>query len=170
MLRLTLRITDLGNVPASWARSFPGRLGGSLVVSLAGSLAIATGAWANTPIPGRATETHFNFVSANHTTISIFPPFRALLDRPNHTDRNPDSHGRNYVYSFYQPQGTVEVVVEQAGDRILLVDRSPVRGRKLKKRGQVVAAYQTIGLPSRVFPGLVGLRKIPPETVPNSPP
>jgi len=60
------------------------------------------------------------------------------------------------------------VVVERRGDRILLVDRTEVRGRKLKKKGKVVAAYQVVGLPSRVFPGMTGLRQIPADTVQSS--
>ncbi|MDX2231954.1 MAG: hypothetical protein NW220_20130 [Leptolyngbyaceae cyanobacterium bins.349] len=82
-------------------------------------------------------------------------------------DDDNEGFGRNVVYYVYAPQRqATEVVIERRGDRILVVDRTPVRGRKLRKRGQVVSAYQVVGLPSRVFPGMTGLRQIPPEQVP----
>lgn len=110
----------------------------------------------------------------NTTSINIFPAYRNLLieneDSTNiNTNTNDANAGysRNVVYYVYAPsQPTTEVVIERQGDRILLVDRTEVRGRKLKKRGQVISAYQVVGLPSRVFPGLTGLRQIPAEQVP----
>jgi hypothetical protein len=109
----------------------------------------------------------------NTTSITIFPVYRNLLvenaDNDN-THANTDANGgysSNVVYDIYATwQQPTEVVIERQGDRILLVDRTQVQGRKLNKRGQAVAAYQVVGLPSRVFPGLTGLRQIPAEQVP----
>ncbi len=130
------------------------------------------------PLPaGGSTTTTTTTTSAvftttvfNTTSINIFPGYRSfLIERSREDDDDDDNQGysRNFVYYIYTPRGgATEVVIERQGDRILVVDRTAVRGRKLKKRGQVVAAYQVIGLPSRVFPGLTGLRQLPPEQVP----
>ncbi len=127
-----------------------------------GSFAIASVAQADSP------TTVFNT-----TSINIFPAYHNLLienqDNRNIND-NRDANGgysSNIIYYLYVPRKQpTEVVIERQGDRILLVDRTQVQGRKLNKRGQVVAAYQGVGLPSRVFPGLMGLRQIPAEQVP----
>jgi len=109
----------------------------------------------------------------NTTSINIFPAYRNLLieqesdDDDDDDDDDNEGYGSNVVYYVYgQRTQATEVVIERQGDRILVVDRTPVRGRKLKKRGQVISAYQVVGLPSRVFPGLTGLRQIPAEQVP----
>jgi hypothetical protein len=100
----------------------------------------------------------------NNAAIVIFPPYQELLSPVT----GADSPGRSVVYQVYPlGQPSLEVVIEQNGDRILLVDRTLTQERKLKKRGQVMAAYETVGLPSRVFPGLTGIQRIPPETVRN---
>ncbi len=107
----------------------------------------------------------------NNSSITIFPGYRNLLTvtrGENDDDDDNRNYGRNTTYYVYQQRGTTEVVVERRGDRILLVDRTEVRGRKLKKKGKVVAAYQVVGLPSRVFPGMTGLRQIPADTVQSS--
>lgn len=91
-------------------------------------------------------------------------------DNDDGDDDDDRAYGRNYVYYIYQQRGPVEVVVEQDDDdRILVVERTQVRGRKLKQRGRVLSAYQVVGMPSRVFPGLVGLRQIAPEAVQSTP-
>jgi hypothetical protein len=106
----------------------------------------------------------------NTASINIFPAYRNLLvEWGGDDDDGTEGFGRNVVYYVYGQRGAItEVVIERQGDLILVVDRTPVGRRKLKKRGQVVAAYQVIGLPSRVFPGLTGLRQIPPEQVPTA--
>lgn len=69
-------------------------------------------------------------------------------------------------FTLYSPKvAPVQLVTEQVGDRILLVERERGRGLALGRRNRVVAAYTVIGLPSRVFPGLVGLRQISTEEV-----
>ncbi len=120
-----------------------------------------------------STSTTSNFVFSttvfNTSSITIFPGYRNLIigNRVDDDDDDNEGFGRNVVYYVYVPRREVtEVVLERQGDRILVVDRTVVRGRKLKKKGQVVAAYQIVGLPSRVFPGLTGLRQIPAEQVP----
>ena len=115
--------------------------------------------------------TVFSTTVFNNSSITIFPGYRNLLieTRGNGDDDDDDrNYGRNTSYYVYQQRGTTEVVVERRGDRILLVDRTEVRGRKLKKKGKVVAAYQVVGLPSRVFPGMTGLRQIPADAVQSS--
>ncbi len=89
-------------------------------------------------------------------------------DDDDNDDDDDRKYGRNTSYYVYQQKGASEIVVERQGDRILLVDRTEVRGRKLKQRGKVVGAYQVVGLPSRVFPGMTGLRQIPTDTVQSS--
>ncbi len=115
------------------------------------------------------TSSSFVFTTTvfNVNSITIFPGYRNLLvEREREGDDN-ESYSSNVVYYIYAPQKrATEVVIERQGDRILVVDRSLVRGRKLKKQGQVISAYQVVGLPSRVFPGLTGLRQIPAEQVP----
>ena len=115
--------------------------------------------------------TVFSTTVFNNSSITIFPGYRNLLieTRGDGDDDDDDrNYGRNTSYYVYQQRGTTEVVVERRGDRILLVDRTEVRGRKLKKKGKVVAAYQVVGLPSRVFPGMTGLRQIPADAVQSS--
>ena len=115
--------------------------------------------------------TVFSTTVFNNSSITIFPGYRNLLieTRGNGDDDDDDrNYGRNTSYYVYQQRGTTEVVIERRGDRILLVDRTEVRGRKLKKKGKVVAAYQVVGLPSRVFPGMTGLRQIPADAVQSS--
>lgn len=120
-----------------------------------------------------STSTTFVFSTTvfTNTTITNFPGYYNLLietSRDNDDDDgdDDDNYGNNVVYYIYTPRRqATEVVIERQGDRILLVDRSETRGRKLKKRGQVIGAYQVVGLPSRVFPGLTGLRQLPPEQV-----
>lgn len=114
----------------------------------------------------------FSTTVFNSSSTVIFPGYRNLIIENQNDDDNDDDdndsgrYGNNVVYYVYAPRKPVtEVVVERQGDRILIVDRSTVRGRKLKKRGQVIGAYQVVGLPSRVFPGMTGLREIPPEQV-----
>lgn len=118
----------------------------------------------------------FSTTVFNSTSIVIFPGYQNLL-LENYNDDGDDGdddgddddnqgYGRNVVYYVYAPKKeSAEVVIERDGDVILVVDRSAVRGRKLKKKGQVVAAYKVVGLPSRVFPGLTGLRQIPADQV-----
>ena len=115
--------------------------------------------------------TVFSTTVFNNSSITIFPGYRNLLieTRGDGDDDDDDrNYGRNTSYYVYQQRGTTEVVIERRGDRILLVDRTEVRGRKLKKKGKVVAAYQVVGLPSRVFPGMTGLRQIPADAVQSS--
>jgi hypothetical protein len=144
--------------------------GAAWVIPWAG-LAIALPSRAN-PIPTRAAVESLVFTPINlnasrqtvynNSAIAIFPPYRDLLGLAT----NADGNSRTVVYWLYQAgKPPLEVVVERDGDRMLLVDRTPRQERKLRKKGQVVAAYQTVGLPSRVFPGLVGVQVIPPETV-----
>jgi hypothetical protein len=136
----------------------------------AGAIAVPPGGATPAPTRSAVERAVFTPISLNpsqqsvytNATIAIFPPYRDLVQ----VDSNADSSGRNVVYWLHQAGQPLEVVVERDGDRILLVDRTRTQERKLKKQGQVVSAYQTIGLPSRVFPGLIGVQRIPPETVP----
>lgn len=102
----------------------------------------------------------------NNNSITIFPGYRNLLIDQTANNQDDSGYGGNVVYYIYAPQKQpTEVVIERQGDLLLVVDRTPIRGRKLKKQGQVISAYQVVGLPSRVFPGLTGLRQIPAEQV-----
>ncbi|PZV18096.1 MAG: hypothetical protein DCF22_02295 [Leptolyngbya sp.] len=125
-----------------------------------------------TTVSASTSTTVFSTTVFNSSSITIFPGYRNLLTvtRGENDDDDGDArnYGRNTSYYVYQQRGTVEVVVERRGDRILLVDRTEVRGRKLNKKGKVVGAYQVVGLPSRVFPGMTGLRQIPADTVQSS--
>ncbi len=129
-------------------------------LGLATVLAIATAAQANPVV--FPSDRPFSTTVFNNSSILLFPPYRDLVEMPNNKDRS----SRNYIYSLYQAgKLPLEVVVERDGDRLLLVERPLVGKRMLKKRKQALAAYQVVGLPSRVFPGLTGFQKIPPETV-----
>jgi hypothetical protein len=109
-----------------------------------------------------------NLATYTATSVFLFPPYQDLLGQGTSMESNADSSGRNFVYWLYQPgKPPLEVVIEQDGETILLVDRTLTQQRKLKKRGQVVGAYRAIGLPSKVFPGLIGIQQIPPELVRN---
>jgi hypothetical protein len=129
---------------------------GSMVGALAGlwGVAIAPGSWAS-PVPA----------------IVAIPPYRDLMLETNPLHRRQSSfeqYGNATVYRLHQAGiPPLDVVVERGGDRVLLVDRTRRQGRKLANRGQVVRAVEVVGLPSRVFPGLVGVQAIPPETVPQ---
>ncbi|MBW4519549.1 MAG: hypothetical protein KME16_07595 [Scytolyngbya sp. HA4215-MV1] len=64
------------------------------------------------------------------------------------------------TYTIYSLSNPNQIQVEQDDDdNVLVVDHHS--GGK----GQVVAAYTIIGLPSRIFPGLVGLKQISPSSV-----
>ncbi len=148
------------------------------VTTTAGSAVITpstTGSASSTTTVSASASTSttvFSTTVFNSSSITIFPGYRNLLTvtrgERDDDDNEAQSYGRNTSYYVYQQRGTTEVVVERQGDRILLVDRTEVRGRKLKKKGKVVAAYQVVGLPSRVFPGMTGLRQIPADTVQSS--
>ncbi len=108
------------------------------------------------------------FVS-NTTYIKLFNPSLFVVGQT--TDDQENQLGEsNVTYTIYQSRRAVEVVVENApDDQILLVERDR-SDRQLppglaKHRGRVLSAYQVIGLPSRVFPGLVGLQQIPTDQV-----
>lgn len=154
---LAITTTNLGNTTTTGAASISSPSGSGSATSSSSTT---------------ATLSTFIFTTTvfNTTSINIFPAYRNLvIENEDKDDDNNDNEGysRNIVYYVYAPrQQVTEVVVERQGDRILLVDRTNVRGRKLKKRGQIVSAYQVVGLPSRVFPGLTGLRQIPAEQVP----
>ena len=116
-----------------------------------------------------------NFV-ANTTYIRLFNPSLFVVNgtdgdddndsRDDDDSRSSDNDDSNATYTIYQQRGSVEVVVERdSEDRILLVERDrsdrQLPPGQAKRRGRVVSAYQVVGLSSRVFPGLVGLRQIP---------
>jgi len=119
------------------------------------------------------------FSNPSATYISLFDPVRFEQIQGNTGDDDDDDddgdddddddneYGSNVVYQVYRP-GAVVVVVERVGNRIILVERESTRGRALGKRGRVISAYEQVGLPSRVFPGLTGLRQIPASSVPTS--
>lgn len=138
-----------------------------------GAAVITPSTTTSTTTTSTTSTTVFTTTVFNNSSITIFPGYRNLLtvtrgDSDDDDDDDDRNYGRNTSYYIYQQRGTTEVVVERQGDRILLVDRTEVRGRKLKKKGKVVAAYQVVGLPSRVFPGMTGLRQIPADTVQSS--
>jgi hypothetical protein len=95
------------------------------------------------------------------TTILLLPTYRDLVGLGDNRDRQ----SRNYTDWLYQTSPPIEVVLERDGDRLLLVQRTERGDRQLRRQGQVRSAFQVIGLPSRVFPGLTGVQAIPPETV-----
>jgi hypothetical protein len=129
-----------------------------------------------------------NFV-ANTTYIRLFNPSLFVVNGTDGNDdddsRSDDSRSsnndddardddRSTTYTIYRQRGTVEVVVERdSEDRILLVERDrsdrQLPPGQAKRRGRVVSAYQVVGLSSRVFPGLVGLRQISAEQTSTTP-
>ncbi|NJP11884.1 MAG: hypothetical protein HC866_22410 [Leptolyngbyaceae cyanobacterium RU_5_1] len=135
---------------------------------LTGNLVFASSVHAELPtISSQVTSNTQSSVLFNRLFVTYIPELSYDRDRDdNDDDFNSRGYGRNYTYSIYQPKGQVEVVAERDDrDRLIIVERETIRGRKLKQRGRAVSAYQVIGLPSRVFPGLVGVRQIPPELV-----
>ncbi len=129
----------------------------------------------NTTIISTSTTTTsvaFTNVVLNPSTtyIRLFNPSLLVVDRDGNNDNDDDDNDDivygNLTYTIYQGNIPVVVVVERDDDgRIIFVEREHGRGRALGRRRRVVAAYQEVGLPSRVFPGLVGLRQLPPEEV-----
>jgi hypothetical protein len=106
-----------------------------------------------------------NFVSST-TYIRLFNPSLLVVDRDQDRDNDNDVVDGNLTYTIYKGSIPVIVVVERDNQgRIIFVEREQGRGRALGRKRRVVAAYQEVGLPSRVFPGLVGLKQIPPEQV-----
>ncbi|QZZ21911.1 hypothetical protein J5X98_05650 [Leptothermofonsia sichuanensis E412] len=93
---------------------------------------------------------------------------RRRVGRSDDDDRDDDDDDTvygNLTYTIYRGSAPVVVVVERdRSGRIIFVERERGRGRALGQRRRVVAVYQEVGLPSRVFPGLVGLRQLPPES------
>ncbi len=126
----------------------------------------------NTTIISTSTTTTsvaFTNVVLNPSTtyIRLFNPSLLVVDRDDDDDDNNDDivYG-NLTYTIYQGSLPAVVVVERDDDgRIIFVERERGRGRALGRRRRVIAAYQEVGLPSRVFPGLVGLRQLPPEEI-----
>jgi len=115
------------------------------------------------------------------TSTTVFSPTVTIVRAFYPSALVRESDFSNVTYSVYQPERTVEVVVERGrgdddddddddDDRIVVVEREKIRGRSVKKRGRVISAYKVVGLPSRVFPGLTGLRQIPAEQVQDSTP
>ncbi len=102
--------------------------------------------------------------SANTTYVRTFNPTQLVMgssgrDRDD-DDRDDDVIFGNLTYTVYVNR-PVQVVVEQdKKGRIVVVEREKgPRARGSKRR--VLSTYQVIGLPSRVFPGLTGLKQIP---------
>jgi hypothetical protein len=102
------------------------------------------------------------------TYVRLFNPSRLVVDRDDDDrddNRDDDTVYGNLTYTIYRGNTPVLVVVERdRSGRIIFVERERGRGRALGRRRRVVAVYQEVGLPSRVFPGLVGLRQLPPES------
>lgn len=128
-------------------------------------------------------------INPNVTFIPVFNP-GDLADDDDDDDNNDDDNNTsvdvvqgNLVYTIYQPGPRIVVVERDDDGRILFVERrrdnndddddddnddNNGRGRARGRQGRVVAAYQEVGLPSRIFPGLVGLRQIPASELNNS--
>ncbi|UBF28371.1 hypothetical protein K9N68_11100 [Kovacikia minuta CCNUW1] len=112
-----------------------------------------------------------NFVSST-TYIRLFNPSLLVVNTNQNNnnqgddDRDDDIVYGNLTYTIYKGSIPVIVVIERDSQgRIIFVERERGRGRALGRKRRVVAAYQEVGLPSRVFPGLVGLKQIPPDQV-----
>ncbi len=101
--------------------------------------------------------------SANTTYVRTFNPTQLVMGgygRDRDDDKDDDVIFGNLTYTVYVNR-PVQVVVEQdRKGRIVVVEREKgPRARGSKRR--VLSTYQVIGLPSRVFPGLTGLKQIP---------
>ncbi len=131
---------------------------------------ITTGGTSTSTTIGSSTTTQItsisltNFVSST-TYIRLFNPSLIAVLNSNDVPDNDIVYG-NLTYTIYRGSIPVVVVVERDEQgRIIFVERERGRGRALGRKRRVVAAYQEVGLPSRVFPGLVGLKQIPTEQV-----
>jgi hypothetical protein len=125
----------------------------------------------STPTESNIGTIQINTITSNPTVtfISLFDPAQFENLQGDDDDDENEQYGSNVTYRIYRAT-PLEVVFERQGDLILIVEREPVLGRRIKKRGRVISAYQQIGLPSRVFPGMQGLRQIPVEQVETATP
>jgi hypothetical protein len=124
-------------------------------------------AGANTTVTVVTTPTVTSNTSLTSTsTFSSTPVATSTTTYINLFTLNIFDSSTQTTFTLYSPRtAQVQLVTEQVGDRILLVERERGRGLARGRRDRVVAAYTVIGLPSRVFPGLVGLRQISTDEV-----
>jgi len=140
----------------------------------------------STPLPSGGSNTVVNVTSSTYTaaanftfintnvstsTVRLFQPTSLVTGQYGDDDDDGDDDDNdvifgNLTYTVYAKRAVQVVVESDNNGRIYVVEREQGRGRALGRKRRVISTYQVVGLPSRVFPGLVGLKQIAnaPET------
>lgn len=107
----------------------------------------------------------FTFINTSSYTsyVRVFNPTQLVTGSyggDDDNDNDDDVIFGNLTYRVYAKRAVQVVVERDDAGRIIVVERERGRGRALGRKKRVISTYQVLGLPSRVFPGLVGLKQI----------